>query len=121
MWKIKKLVKKPNSRGQCHYFYRGIQNYARSRLILVGAPMQRVAPRTSNSTESHGHSPCASGVPLPTSSQTLPVVFTIEVLGVTMQPRSLWYTVAAATQTWLSRSHNTLAHSVQYYNGSHKS
>jgi hypothetical protein len=32
-----------NSRGWRWYFYRGIRNRARSRLILVGAPTQREA------------------------------------------------------------------------------
>jgi hypothetical protein len=43
MQKIKELVEKANSRGRRWYFYQGIRNHTRSRLILVGAPMQRVA------------------------------------------------------------------------------
>jgi hypothetical protein len=43
MQKIKELVEKANSRGRRQYFYQGIWNHARSRLILVGAPTQRVA------------------------------------------------------------------------------
>jgi hypothetical protein len=41
-WHGLALVEKANSRGWRRYFYRGIQNHARSRLILVGAPTQRI-------------------------------------------------------------------------------
>jgi hypothetical protein len=70
MRKLKEQGRDANSRGWRWYFYRGIQNHARSRLILVGAPTQREsphegqAPRSSNSVESHGPSPRASGAPL---------------------------------------------------------
>jgi hypothetical protein len=39
----KELSREANSRGRRQYFYRGIRNRARSRLILVGAPTQREA------------------------------------------------------------------------------
>jgi hypothetical protein len=43
-----------------------------------GRPCEGQAPWTSNSAESHGPSPHTSGAPLPASSRTLPVIFTIE-------------------------------------------
>jgi hypothetical protein len=39
----KELSREANSRGRRRYFYRGIRNHARLRLILVGAPTQRKA------------------------------------------------------------------------------
>jgi hypothetical protein len=37
-------IRRPQYSSGCRrYFYRGIQNHTRFRLILVGAPMQRVA------------------------------------------------------------------------------
>ena len=71
MRKLKEQSRDANSRGRRRYFYRGIRNHARFRLILVGAPTQREAHarakhlRSSNSVESHGPSPHASGAPLP--------------------------------------------------------
>jgi hypothetical protein len=48
----KEQGKDANSRGWRQYFYQGIQNHARSRLILVGAPTQRKAhARASTSVE----------------------------------------------------------------------
>jgi hypothetical protein len=66
-----------------------------------GSPREGQAPRSSNSVESCGPSPRASGAQLlaPLSS------FRLKCHG----PRSLWYTVAAVTQTRLSRSRKTLA------------
>jgi hypothetical protein len=43
MWKLKGQGRDANSRGWRRYFYRGIRNRARSRLIVVGAPTQREA------------------------------------------------------------------------------
>jgi hypothetical protein len=40
---VKERGKDANSRGWRKYFYRGIRNRARSRLILVSAPTQREA------------------------------------------------------------------------------
>jgi hypothetical protein len=59
-----------NSRGWRQYFYRGILNNSRSRLILIGAPTQKGSPRegqapwSSNSIENREPSPLASGDPL---------------------------------------------------------
>jgi hypothetical protein len=83
MQKIKELAEKANSHGRHQYFYRDNWNHARSRLILVGAPTQRVVYRrakyeTSNSIESHEPSPCASGAPILASSRMLPAVITIK-------------------------------------------
>jgi hypothetical protein len=74
-----------------------------------GSPREGQAPRSSNSVESRGPSPRASGTPLlaplgrsppsPLSS------FRLKHRG----PRSLQYTVAAVIQMRLSRSHKTLA------------
>jgi hypothetical protein len=43
MQKLKEQDRDATSRGWRRYFYRGIQNHARSQLILVGAPTQREA------------------------------------------------------------------------------
>jgi hypothetical protein len=74
-----------------------------------GSPREGQAPRSSNSVESRGPSPHASGAPLlaplgrsppsPLSS------FRLKRRG----PRSLRYTVAVVTQTRLSRSRKNLA------------
>jgi hypothetical protein len=104
-----------NSRGWRRYFYRGIRNHARSRLILIGAPTQRgspregQAPRSSNSVESRGPSPRASGAPLPA-----PLGRSLSSPLTSFRPkrhgtRSLRYTVVAVIQTRLSRSRKTLA------------
>jgi hypothetical protein len=73
-----------------------------------GSIREGQAPRSSNTVESHGPSPCASGallsaplgrsLPSPLSSFRLKH----------RRPRSLQYMVAAMTQTRLSRSHKTL-------------
>ena len=67
------------------------------------------ALRSSNSVESRGPSPCASGAPLPAplgrSSPSPLSSFRPKRRG----PRSLRYTVAVVTQTRLSRSRKTLA------------
>jgi hypothetical protein len=86
MQKVKSKGRDANSRGRHRYFYRGIRNHTRSRLILVGAPTTYVkgipregqAPWSSNSVESHRPFPRASDAPLSASSRTLPTVFTIE-------------------------------------------
>jgi hypothetical protein len=71
--------------------------------------MRGQAPRSSNSVESRGPSPLASGAsllaPLGRSSPSPLSSFRPKHRG----PRSLWYTVAAVTQTWLPRSRKTLA------------
>jgi hypothetical protein len=74
-----------------------------------GSPREGQAPRSSNSVESHGSSPHASGAPLLAPlGRSLPSplsIFRPKRRG----PRSLRYTVAAVTQTRLSRSRKNLA------------
>jgi hypothetical protein len=74
-----------------------------------GSPCEGQAPRSSNSVESCGPSPRASGAsllaPLRHSSPSLLSSFRLKRRG----PHLLWYMVAAVTQTWLSRSRNTIA------------
>jgi hypothetical protein len=74
-----------------------------------GSPREGQAPRSSNSIESHGPSPRASGAlllaPLGRSPPSPLSSFRPKHRG----PRSLRYTVAAVTQTRLSRSRKTLA------------
>jgi hypothetical protein len=74
-----------------------------------GSPREGKAPRSSNSVESRGPSRRASGAPLSAPLGRSPPsplsIFRPKHHG----PRSLRYTVAAVTQTRLSRSRNTLA------------
>jgi hypothetical protein len=74
-----------------------------------GSPSEGQAPRSSNSVESRGPSPRASGAPLPAPPGRSPPSplssFELKRRG----PRSLRYTVATVTQTRLSRSHKILA------------
>jgi hypothetical protein len=74
-----------------------------------GSPHEGQAPRSSNFVESRGSSPRASGAPLSAplgrSSSSPLSIFRPKHRG----PHSLWYTVAAVTQTRLSRSRKTLA------------
>jgi hypothetical protein len=70
-----------------------------------GSSREGQAPRSSNSVESSGPSPHASG---PTLAATL-IRFRLKRRG----PRSYRYTVASVTQTRLSQSRKTLAHLVQ--------
>jgi hypothetical protein len=73
-----------------------------------GSPREGQAPRSSNSVESHGPSPRASGAPLLAPLRRSPPSplssFRLKRRGT----RSLRYTVAAVTQTRLSRSRKTL-------------
>jgi hypothetical protein len=73
-----------------------------------GSPREGQAPRSSDSVESRGPSPRASGAPLPAPLGRSPPSplssFRLKRRG----PRSLRYTVAAMTQTRLSRSRKTL-------------
>jgi hypothetical protein len=73
-----------------------------------GSPREGQAPRSSNSVESRGPSPRASGAPLSAPLGRSPPSplssFRLKRRG----PRSLLYTVAAVTQTRLSRSCKTL-------------
>jgi hypothetical protein len=66
-------------------------------------------PRSSNSVESRGPSPCASGAPLPAPLGRSPPFPLSSFRPKRCRPRFLRYTVVAVTQTWLSRSRKTLA------------
>jgi hypothetical protein len=74
-----------------------------------GSPREGQAPRSSNSIESHRPSPRTSGALIPAPlGRSLPSPlssFRPKHRG----PRSLWYTMAAVTQTRLSRYRKTLA------------
>jgi hypothetical protein len=74
-----------------------------------GSPREGQSPQSSNSVESRGPSPRASGAPLPAPLGCSPPSPLIELPAET--PHALFppYTVAAVTQTRLSRSRKTLA------------
>ena len=74
-----------------------------------GSPREGQAPRSSNSVESRGPSPHASGAPLPAPLECSPSSPLSSFRPKRRGPRSLRYTVAAVTQTRLSRSRKTLA------------
>jgi hypothetical protein len=74
-----------------------------------GSPREGQAPRSSNSVESHGPSPRASGAPLPASLGRSPPSPLSSFRPKRCGPHSLQYTVAAVTQTRFSRSRKTLA------------
>ena len=74
-----------------------------------GSPREGQAPRSSNSVESHGPSPRASGAPLLAPLGRSPPSPLSSFRPKRRGPRSLRYTVAAVTQTRLSRSRKTLA------------
>ena len=74
-----------------------------------GSPREGQAPRSSNSVESRGPSPHASGAPLPAPLGRSPPSPLSSFRPKRRGPRSLRYTVAAVTQTRLSRSRKTLA------------
>jgi hypothetical protein len=76
-----------------------------------GSPREGQAPvhRSSNSIESRGPSPRASGAPLPAPLGRSPPSSLLSFRPKRRGPRSLRYTVAAVTQTRLSRSRKTLA------------
>jgi hypothetical protein len=74
-----------------------------------GSPYEGQAPRSSNSIESRGPSPHTSGAPLPTPLGRSPSSPLSSFRSKRREPRSLRYTVAAMTQTRLSRSRKTLA------------
>jgi hypothetical protein len=96
-------------------FYQGIRNHTRFRLILFGAPTQRGSPRegqpprSRKSVESHGPSPHASGAPLPAPLGRSPSSPLSSFQSKRCRTRSLWYTVAAMTQTRLLWSRKTLS------------
>jgi hypothetical protein len=74
-----------------------------------GSPCEGQAPRSRNSVESRGPSPCASGAPLPAPLGRSPPSPLSSFRSKRRGPCSLRYTVAAVTQTRLSRSRKTLA------------
>jgi hypothetical protein len=74
-----------------------------------GSPHEGQAPRSSNSVESRGPSPHASGAPLPAPLRRFPPSPLSSLRPKRHGPCSLWYTVAAVTQTRLSRSRKTRA------------
>jgi hypothetical protein len=74
-----------------------------------GSPREGQAPRSSNSVESCGPSPRASGAPLLAPLGRSPPSPVSSFRPKRCGPRSLRYTVAAVTQTRLSRSRKTLA------------
>jgi hypothetical protein len=74
-----------------------------------GSPREGQAPQSSNSIESCGPSPCASGAPLPAPFRRSPLSPLSSFRPKRRGPRSLRYTVAVVTQTQLSQSRKTLA------------
>ena len=74
-----------------------------------GSPREGQAPRSSNSVESRGPSPRASGAQLSAPLGRSPPSPLSSFRPKRRGPRSLRYTVAAVTQTRLSRSRKTLA------------
>jgi hypothetical protein len=95
-----------------------LPSYPEPRKVLInprwcsyakGSPREGQAPRSSNSMESRRPSPRISGAPLPVPLRHSPLSplssFWLKRHG----PHSLRYTVAATTQTRLSRSRKTLA------------
>jgi hypothetical protein len=74
-----------------------------------GSPREEQAPWSSNSVKSRGPSPCASGVSLSAPLGRSPPSPLSSFRPKRCGPRSLRYTVATVTQTWLSRSRKTLA------------
>jgi hypothetical protein len=74
-----------------------------------GSPLEGQAPRSSNSIESHGSSPRASGALLPVPLGHSPSSPLSSFQPKRRGPRFLWNTVADVAQTQLSRSHKTLA------------
>jgi hypothetical protein len=74
-----------------------------------GSPREGQAPQSSNSVESRGPSPHASGAPLPAPLGRSPPSPLSSFRPKRRGPRSLWYTVTAVTQTRLSWSRKTLA------------
>jgi hypothetical protein len=86
-----------------------------------GSPREGQAPRSSNSVESRGPSPHASGAPLSAPLGRSPPSPLSSLRPKRRMPRSLRYTVAAVTQNRLSQSRKTLAPTRSNYNDSRKS
>jgi hypothetical protein len=74
-----------------------------------GSPREGQAPLSSNSVESRGPSPRASGALLPAPLGRSPPSPLSSFRPKRCGPHSLWYTVAVVAQTRLSRSRKTLA------------
>ena len=74
-----------------------------------GSPREGKAPQPSNSVESHGPSPRASGPPLLAPLGHSPLSPLTSFRPKCRGSRSLWYTAVTVTQTQLSRSRKTLA------------
>ena len=74
-----------------------------------GSPRDGQPPWSSNSVETRGRSPRVSGAPLPAPLGRSPPSPLSSFRPKRRGPRSLRYTVAAVTQTRLSRSRKTLA------------
>jgi hypothetical protein len=74
-----------------------------------GSPREGQAPRSSNSVESFGPSPCTSGASLPAPLGRSPSSPLSSFRPKHREPHSLRYTVATVTQTRLSWSRKTLA------------
>jgi hypothetical protein len=74
-----------------------------------GGPREGQAPRSSNSVESHGPSPRASGAPLPAPLRCSPLSPLSSFWPKRHGPRSLRYIVVAVRQTRLSRSRKSLS------------
>jgi hypothetical protein len=74
-----------------------------------GSPREGQAPRSSNSVESHGPSPHASGAPHPASLRHSPQSPLTSFRQKRRGPHSPRYMVVVVTQTRLSRSRKTLA------------
>jgi hypothetical protein len=75
---------------------------------VKGRPRESQAPRSSNSVESCGPSPCASGALLLAFLGCSPPSPLSSFRPKRRGPHSLRYTVASVTQTRLSRSHKTI-------------
>jgi hypothetical protein len=73
-----------------------------------GSPREGQAPRSSNVVESRGPSPRASGAPLPAPLRRSPLSPLSSFRPKHRGPHSLRYTMAAVTQTRLSRYCKTL-------------
>jgi hypothetical protein len=73
-----------------------------------GSPREGQAPRSSNSVDSRGPSPHASGAPLPAPLGCSPLFSLSSFRMKCRGPHSLRYTVAVVTQTRLSWSRKTL-------------
>jgi hypothetical protein len=74
-----------------------------------GSPREGQEPRSSNSVESRGPSPRASGAPLPAPLGRSPPSPLSSFRPKRRGPRSLRYTMATVTQTRLSQSRKSLA------------